>query len=85
MKATKAILKKFIRLSIETGTLTGTQISFQSSIYVPEYANASRHWDRELCTSNVIKQLLPNPHGYHWKSLRQFDARPNQQSDVAWL
>jgi hypothetical protein len=85
-KATRAILKKIIRLSIETGSLTGTQILFQSSIYAAEYANPSCHWDRELLTSDVTNHyLLPNPHGYHWKGLRQFDARLNQQSDAAWL
>ena len=86
LKATKAILKKIIRLSIETGSLTGTQILFQSSIYAAEYANASRHWDSELFISNVTNHyLLPNTDGYYWKGLRQFDARLNQQSDAAWL
>ena len=85
-KATKAILKKIIRLSIETGSLTGTQILFQSSIYAAEYANPSHHWDGELFTSDVTNRcLLPNPHGYYWKALRQFDARLNQQSNAAWL
>ena len=41
LKTTKAILKKIIRLTIETGTLTGTYILFQSSIYVTDNEDGS--------------------------------------------
>ena len=41
LKQTKIILKKIIRLTIETGSLTGTLSAFQSSIYVAKYIHSA--------------------------------------------
>jgi len=54
---------------------------------VAEYIIASRHWDSGILPGDLSGQpgLLPNPRKYHWKGLRQLDARLNQQPDDTWL
>ena len=87
IKQTKVILKKVIRLTIETGTLTGAWTPFLSSTHVTEHVRLSRYWDCLLFTSDFTRQpvLLPSPNGYHRKGLRQLDARPNQQPNATYL
>ena len=81
IRQTKVFLKKIIRLTIETGSLTGAWNSIPFfCISVTENIYPSHDWDRMFYTSILTRWselILSSPHVYHWTSLRQFDACPN--------
>ena len=52
IKQTKIIVKKVVLLTIETGSLTGTD-SIECLQYVAEYFHLSRHWNHIFFTSSV--------------------------------